>query len=146
MFGRRGETDMAVNGVARSERSGLSGQVRVGEFRLEDFSRRNASLWARSANKLLSFRPPARRSRHAESALGEMSSEADEVAALKKMFKSPTKSGTIPIHRRPAWDSTPLRGRPPQLVGLKPVTREPWAIDEDVYNRRFETRDVGVRE
>ena len=75
-----------------------------------------------------------------------MSSEADEVAALKKMFKSPTKSGTNPIHRRPAWDSTPLRGRPPQLVGLKPVTREPWAIDEDVYNRRFETRDVGVRE
>ena len=35
MFGRRGETDMAVNGVARSERSGLSGQVRVGEFRLD---------------------------------------------------------------------------------------------------------------
>ena len=146
MFGRRGETDMAVNGVARgrsawSERPSPRRRVPV-----EDFSRRNASLWERSANKLLSFRPPARRSRHAESALGEMSSEADEVAALKKMFKSPTKSGTIPIHRRPAWDSTPLRGRPPQLVGLKPVTREPWAIDEDVYNRRFETRDVGVRE
>ena len=69
--------------------------------------------------------------------------EADEVAELKQMFKSPGKP--MPVNRRPPWDSTPLRGRPPQLVGLKPVTREPWAIDEDVYNRKFETRDVGVR-
>ena len=72
--------------------------------------------------------------------------EADEVAELKKMFRSPAKGkGTIPINRRPAWDDTPLRHRPPALLGLKPVTREPWAVDEDVYNRRFETRDVGVR-
>ena len=70
--------------------------------------------------------------------------EADEIAELKSMFSAQPK-GTIPINRRPAWDSTPLRHRPPALVGLKPVTREPWAIDEDVYNRRFETRDVGVR-
>lgn len=70
--------------------------------------------------------------------------EADEVAELKSMFGSPAR-GTIPINRRPQWDSTPLRHRPPALCGLKPVTREPWAIDEDVYNRRFETRDVGVR-
>ena len=66
-----------------------------------------------------------------------MQSEADEVADLKRMFK-----GGLP--RRPAWDNTPLRSRPSALVGLKPVTREPWAIDEDIYNRRFETRDVGV--
>ena len=69
--------------------------------------------------------------------------EAAEVAELKKMFASPTSGGTLPIHRRPAWDSTPLRNRPSALVGLKPVTREPWAVDEDVYNRRFETRVVG---
>jgi hypothetical protein len=48
------------------------------------------------------------------------------------------------LARRPPWDSTPLRSRPAALVGLKPVTREPWAVDEDVYNRRFETRDVGI--
>lgn len=70
--------------------------------------------------------------------------EADEIAELKSMFSSPTK-GTVPINRRPAWDGTPLRSRPAALVGLKPVTREPWAIDEDVYNRKFETRDVGIR-
>ena len=62
-----------------------------------------------------------------------MPSEAEEIAQLRTMFD-----------RRPAWDSTPLRNRPAALVGLKPVTREPWAIDEDVYNKRFETRDVGV--
>ena len=28
--------------------------------------------------------------------------------------------------------------------GLKPVTNEPWKIDEDFYNARFETRDVGT--
>ena len=70
--------------------------------------------------------------------------EADEVAELKSMFSAQPR-GTIPINRRPAWDGTPLRNRPTALIGLKPVTREPWAVDEDVYNRRFETRDVGVR-
>ena len=81
-------------------------------------------------------------------------SEADEVAELKSMFKSPSNfksmvtagGGTIPMNRRPPWDSTPLRNRPTALIGLKPVTREPWAIDEDVYNRRFETRDVGIQD
>jgi len=62
--------------------------------------------------------------------------EADEVAELKSMFRSPP--------RRPAWDSTPLRNRPSALMGLKPVTREPWAVDEEVYNRKFETRDIGT--
>mmetsp|Transcript_41578 Transcript_41578/g.109687 ORF Transcript_41578/g.109687 Transcript_41578/m.109687 type:complete len:115 (+) Transcript_41578:68-412(+) len=66
-------------------------------------------------------------------------SEDDEVAELKQMFRSPGK-----MARRPAWDSTPLRGRPSALRGIRPVTREPWAIDEDVYNRKFEMRDVGV--
>ena len=45
---------------------------------------------------------------------------------------------------RPAWDSTPMRNRPSALRGLKPITREPWAYDEAVYNRRFETRDLGT--
>ena len=75
-----------------------------------------------------------------------MPSEAEELAELKSMFSSPPKKGPpIPINRRPAWDDTPLRNRPSALIGIKPVTREPWAIDEDVYNRKFETRDVGIR-
>ena len=47
---------------------------------------------------------------------------------------------------RPAWDNTALRARPAALVGLKPVTREPWAQDEAVYNQKFETRPTGTPE
>jgi hypothetical protein len=47
---------------------------------------------------------------------------------------------------RPAWDNTALRARPAALVGLKPVTREPWAQDEAVYNKKFETRQTGTPE
>ena len=67
-----------------------------------------------------------------------MTTEAEEVADLKQMFARN-------IRNRPPWDDTPLRNRPSALVGLKPVTREPWAIDEDVYNRKHETRDVGIQ-
>ena len=45
---------------------------------------------------------------------------------------------------QPLWNSSPMRYCPPRLQGIQPVTREPWALDEDVYNRRFETRDVGI--
>ena len=57
-------------------------------------------------------------------------SEADEIAELKDMFRSPPKKGNK-FKNRPAWDSTPLRNRPSALVGLKPVTREPWAVYAD---------------
>jgi len=67
-------------------------------------------------------------------------SEEEEVNELKQMFRSPTSK----MSRRPAWDSTPLRNRPSALQGLRPVTREPWAIDEDVYNKKYEMRDVGT--
>ena len=33
---------------------------------------------------------------------------------------------------KPAWDNTPMRSRPSALRGLKPVTPEPWASDEQV--------------
>ena len=35
---------------------------------------------------------------------------------------------------QPLWDSSPMRYTPYALRGLSPVTREPWAIDEKVYN------------
>ena len=54
-------------------------------------------------------------------------SEAEEIAELKDMFRSPPKKANK-FKNRPAWDSTPLRNRPSALVGLKPVTREPWAV------------------
>ena len=31
-----------------------------------------------------------------------------------------------------AWISTPMRTRPPNLKGLKPITREPWAVDAEI--------------
>ena len=61
-------------------------------------------------------------------------SDRDEVAELRAMFS------------RQPWDNTPFRSRPAALIGLLPVTREPWAYDEEVYNRNFGTRDVGVPE
>ena len=67
-------------------------------------------------------------------------SDEEEVAELRAMFSSPTTK----ISRRPAWDSTPLRNRPSALRGLRPVTREPWAMDENVYNKKFEMRDIGT--
>ena len=35
-----------------------------------------------------------------------------------------------------AWNPTPLRYRPAELRGLKPKTPEPWAIDEEFYQRK----------
>ena len=34
------------------------------------------------------------------------------------------------------WDSTPMRERPAELRGIKPVTPEPWARDEEFYQRK----------
>ena len=41
-----------------------------------------------------------------------------------------------------AWNPTPLRYRPPIFKGMKPITREPWAVDEEFYQKKtgsFET-------
>ena len=45
---------------------------------------------------------------------------------------------------RPQWDGTPMRARPAALTGLKPVTREPWAEDEQVYDRLYEQKARAV--
>ena len=55
--------------------------------------------------------------------------DSEEVAELRNLFG-----------RKPAWDSTPFRPRPAALTGLLPITREPWAIDEDVYNKKASQR------
>lgn len=46
---------------------------------------------------------------------------------------------------RPAWDSSPLRRCPHALRGISPATREPWAVDEQIYNRDT-TRDTTMDE
>ena len=40
--------------------------------------------------------------------------------------------------RRDGWDPTPWRYVPPALRGLKPVTDEPWAADEILFDRFVE--------
>ena len=34
------------------------------------------------------------------------------------------------------WNNTPLRTRPSTLKGLRPISREPWAVDEEFYQRK----------
>lgn len=46
---------------------------------------------------------------------------------------------------QPLWDSSPLRHCPYVLRGIAPVTREPWAVDEHIYNRDT-TRDTTMDE
>ena len=41
---------------------------------------------------------------------------------------------------RPAWNSTPMRHAPAALKGLKPVTPEPWASDEAIYDRLYNSQ------
>lgn len=38
--------------------------------------------------------------------------------------------------REKSWNNTPLRSRPANLKGLRPATKEPWAVDEDFYQRK----------
>ena len=42
---------------------------------------------------------------------------------------------------QPLWDSSPMRYTPFVLRGIKPVTREPWCVDEKIYNEDT-TRDT----
>ena len=83
---------------------------------------------------------------------GPMKSEAEEIEELMALgINHPARRRFRERAQRrkweqleKGWNKTPMRTRPPNLAGLRPITREPWAIDEDVYNRRLETRDVGV--
>lgn len=54
----------------------------------------------------------------------KQTSDAEEAEELRQMFG---RAAQPVVHER-AWDSTPFRPRPAALVGLLPVTREPWAV------------------
>lgn len=55
------------------------------------------------------------------------------------------RNASIGGNGQPWWDSSPLRHCPHVLRGIQPVTREPWAIDEQIYNRDT-TRDTTMDE
>lgn len=46
-----------------------------------------------------------------------------------------TASGLSSRRNQPAWDSSPFRPTPHPLKGLRPITREPWRVDSEFYNR-----------
>ena len=41
------------------------------------------------------------------------------------------------------WDPSPHKNPPAYLKAIKPITREPWTIDQQVYNATFDTSDFG---
>ena len=58
------------------------------------------------------------------------------LSASKGYTANVTASG-LKGRAQPAWDSSPNRPVPHALKGLKPVTREPWAVDQSI-NRNME--------
>ena len=53
-------------------------------------------------------------------------------ALLDALLADPEVGGST---RAPqGWDASPHKNPPPSLAKIRPVTREPWAIDAQVYN------------
>ena len=75
---------------------------------------------------------------------GKKKSEAEEIAELMSLGinhparKAYRERALIAKNKQleKAWNSTPLRYRPPDLKGLRPTTMEPWAIDEAFYQKK----------
>jgi len=54
------------------------------------------------------------------------------VLSASKGYTSTVTATGLNGRKQPAWDSSPLRPVPHTLKGLKPVTREPWSIDQEI--------------
>jgi len=58
------------------------------------------------------------------------------VLSKSKGYRSEvTHSGLKKGAEAPDWDSSPHRPIPSALRGLKPMTKEPWGSDNEIYNR-----------
>lgn len=53
------------------------------------------------------------------------------VLSASKGYQSTITAG-LGGRKQPAWDSSPLRAVPHTLKGLKPITREPWSVDQEI--------------
>ena len=75
---------------------------------------------------------------------GPAKTEAEEIAELMSLgINHPARKRYREREQRKkwlalekAWDSTPMRTRPAELRGLRPITREPWAVDEEFYQKK----------
>jgi hypothetical protein len=54
------------------------------------------------------------------------------VLAASKGYTSQVTASGLSLSGAPAWNSSTLRPVPHALKGIKPVTREPWAIDAEI--------------
>lgn len=79
-------------------------------------------------------------SKFSNHAVDEKERYADGTVGAKKLSHRPTAEEA-------AWDSSTWKYVPHTLKGIKPVTNEPWARDEAVYNESrnsVDTRDAGA--
>lgn len=75
---------------------------------------------------------------------GPQKTEAEEIAELMALgINHPARKRYREREQRQkmkkledGWNRTPLRYRPAELRGLKPRTPEPWAIDEEYYQKK----------
>jgi len=78
-------------------------------------------------------------------------SEAEEIAELMALgINHPARRRSREMEERREnrvkerqWDPTPFRVRPSNLVGMKVTTKEPWAYDESVYQRKTGNFEAG---
>ena len=77
---------------------------------------------------------------------GPPKSEAEEIAELmslginhparKRYRERMNGEARRKIQLEKGWNGTPMRTRPAELRGIRPITREPWAIDEEFYQKK----------
>lgn len=74
------------------------------------------------------------------------STDEEEVEELLRMgvgWKPPRGSQEEDQYLEHGWDPSPHKNPPAYLKLLKPITREPWTIDAEIYNTKFNTADFG---
>lgn len=67
----------------------------------------------------------------------------DSVAQLYKRRQAEDRALTQ-VTRKAPWDPSVWRYTPPALRGVKPVTPEPWAKDEELFDRMPTPRGDGA--
>jgi hypothetical protein len=66
--------------------------------------------------------------------------QQQQAAAYAALMEANGGIGRQSGESKPAWNSSPMRHAPAALRGLKPVTPEPWASDEAIYDRLFNSQ------
>ena len=74
----------------------------------------------------------------------QFSTDQEEVEELMRMGVGYHEmSASDERYLEAGWDPSPHKNPPPTLAKLKPMTREPWTIDQQIYNEKMNTQDYG---